>query len=233
MKTLKDHAINLSQIHELEGEEGQFEYLIDIGKREESFSDKDKNDDNKMSGCLAQVWIKRSLKDNKNYFEGDSDALIVKGLVKILARAFSGLSSQEIKEIRHDVVNELGLGPSLSARRQVGMMAMIDHIKIISKAKWLLLIILKKLFKTNSIYQLIVVFIVFGISGTLSVYVSEPILNLFDYKAHISNNFLQIVIRILIIFPIYQIILLAVGTAFGEFKYFWNFGKRFWQKFKK
>ena len=135
INTLKEHADSLSQIYDLEGEEGQFEYLIEVGKNGGSLSVEDKTEDNKMSGCLAQVWIKRSVVENKNYFEGDSDALIVKGLVKIITELFSGLSSKEIKEIRHDIVNDLGLGPSLSARRQVGMMAMIDHIKIISKAK--------------------------------------------------------------------------------------------------
>ena len=135
LSEIKYHAENLSQILEIEGEEGQFEYLIDYGKKTSCFKDTDKNDKNKMSGCLAQVWLKTHKKDNKNYFEGDSDALIVKGLVKIIAEAFSGLTTQEIKDVRHDIVNQLGLGPSLSARRQVGMMAMIDHIKIISKAK--------------------------------------------------------------------------------------------------
>ena len=135
LNEIKKHADNLSQIFEIEGEEGQFEYLIDYGKKSSCFSDEDKNENNKMSGCLAQVWLKSSKKDNKNYFEGDSDALIVKGLVKIIAEAFSGLSTDEIKNVRHDIVNQLGLEPSLSARRQVGMMAMIDHIKIISKAK--------------------------------------------------------------------------------------------------
>ena len=51
-----------------------------------------------MPGCLAKVWLKTYKKDNKNYFEGDSDALIVKGLVKIITEAFSGLSTEEIKE---------------------------------------------------------------------------------------------------------------------------------------
>ena len=88
-----------------------------------------------MSGCLAQVWIKYNKIENKNFFDGDSDALIVKGLVKIITEALSGLTNEEIKSLKHDIVNTLGLGPSLSARRQVGMMAMIDHIKIISGAK--------------------------------------------------------------------------------------------------
>ena len=72
---------------------------------------------------------------NKNYFDGDSDALIVKGLVKIITEALSGLTNDEIKNLRHNLVNDLGLGPSLSARRQVGMMAMVDHIKITTGVK--------------------------------------------------------------------------------------------------
>ena len=96
-----------------------------------------------------------------------------------------------------------------------------------------MLIFLHKIFKTNSLYQLIVVFLVFAISGSLSVYVSEPVLNYLNYKQHIPNKALQIVLRLLIIFPIYQIILLGIGTLFGEFKYFWDFEKRFWKKFKK
>ena len=132
---LTKHADNLKTILELEGEEGQFEYLIDIGKKKGSLEPQEKVDKNKMSGCLAQVWIKFDNKNGKNYFDGDSDALIVKGLVKIITEALSGLTNDEIKELKHDIVNKLGLGPSLSARRQVGMMSMVDHIKIITGAK--------------------------------------------------------------------------------------------------
>ena len=53
-----------------------------------------------MSGCLAQVWIKFNTKNGKNYFDGDSDALIVKGLVKIITEALSGLTNAEIKELK-------------------------------------------------------------------------------------------------------------------------------------
>ena len=96
-----------------------------------------------------------------------------------------------------------------------------------------MLIFLQKIFKTNSFYQLIIVFLVFAISGSLSVYVSEPVLNLLNYKEYVSNKIIQIFLRLLIIFPIYQIILLGVGAIFGEFQYFWDFEKRFWKRFKK
>ena len=95
-ETLTKHADNLKTILELEGEEGQFEYLIDIGKKKGSLEPQEKIEENKMSGCLAQVWIKFDTKNGKNYFDGDSDALIVKGLVKIITEALSGLTNDEI-----------------------------------------------------------------------------------------------------------------------------------------
>ena len=55
LKEIKYHADNLAQILEIEGEEGQFEYLIDYGKKGNSFLEIDRNENNKMSGCLAQV----------------------------------------------------------------------------------------------------------------------------------------------------------------------------------
>jgi cysteine desulfuration protein SufE len=135
LDTLKNHAENLNSLLELEGEEGQFEYLIEVGKKAPPLTEQDRVDKNKMSGCLAQVWIKQYKKGDRNYFLGDSDALIVKGLVIIISEALSGLTNDQIKELKHDMVDELGLGPSLSARRQVGMMAMVDHIKIITGVK--------------------------------------------------------------------------------------------------
>ena len=78
-----------------------------------------------------------------------------------------------------------------------------------------------------------IVFLVFSISGSLSVFISDPFLNLLKYEQYISNESIKIVIRILIIFPIYQFILIIIGSLFGEFNYFWNFQKRFIKKFKK
>jgi len=135
LDTLKNHAESLNSLLELEGEEGQFEYLIEVGKKAPPLREQDRVDKNKMSGCLAQVWIKYYKKGDRNYFLGDSDALIVKGLVIIISEALSGLTNDQIKELKHDMVDELGLGPSLSARRQVGMMAMVDHIKIVTGVK--------------------------------------------------------------------------------------------------
>ena len=82
---------------------------------------------------------------------------------------------------------------------------------------------LNKVFKTKSKYQLFIVFLVFGLSGSLSVLVSKPIIALLKIDQYINSYIVELILRILIIFPIYQIILLFVGTIFGQFNYFWKF----------
>ena len=83
----------------------------------------------------CQSLILQNKEDNRYYYSGDSNAAIVKGLVTIITEAMSGHTQKEIKEIKHQAVHSLGLGVSLTSRRQVGMMAMIDHIKKLSGAK--------------------------------------------------------------------------------------------------
>ena len=83
---------------------------------------------------------------------------------------------------------------------------------------------LKTLFKVSSTYQLVVVFIVFGITGSMSLVVSEYILNFFDL-----NNILLSVLFILIV---YQVLLIIIGSIFGEFRYFWEMEKKVISRFK-
>ena len=84
---------------------------------------------------------------------------------------------------------------------------------------------LKKRWGLKSNTQVLIIFIVFGITGSGSLYVSNPVM---DYLSISSDN---IILRIIIITIIYQFILLIVAFIFGQFKWFWNF---FYKKlFKK
>ncbi len=132
---LETFASNLRDIYEIEQEIGQYQYLIDVGNKSPSFSDEERNEKNKMFGCQAQVWIIMEYNNGVFYFKGDSDAAIVKGLVEIITKAMSGHNKEEIKNFKHNIVDQLVLGPGLTVRRQVGMMAMIDHIKKITGTK--------------------------------------------------------------------------------------------------
>ena len=115
-------------------EEDRFEYIIDIGKAEdeEPFPAEAMTDDHLMHGCMSKVWILHDVKDGRHYFRGQSDAIIVKGLVSMMTQSFSGLTAEELAELDLDHVRRLNLG-ALTMQRQVGMMAMLKHMQKLSR----------------------------------------------------------------------------------------------------
>ena len=94
---------------------------------------------------------------------------------------------------------------------------------------------LKKKWGIISNFQLVIIFIVFGITGTLSAKFAEPILNFIGineqfFKSIFLGEYIYWIMRILIIFPIYQILLLFFGALFFQFSFFWNFEKKILKK---
>ena len=87
------------------------------------------------------------------------------------------------------------------------------------------------LFKVKSLKQLVIVFLVFSITGSLSVVLGEPIINFF-FEDGFENNLYFWITRIIIIFPLYQILLIIIGTIFGEFRYFWRIEKKILMRLK-
>ena len=78
----------------------------------------------------------------------------------------------------------------------------------------------------KSNFQLIVILFVFSITGSLALWIAKPLLNFIGLKQEISSPWVFWPIRVLIIFPIYQILILVIGTLFGQFNFFWNFEKK-------
>ena len=89
---------------------------------------------------------------------------------------------------------------------------------------------LKNFFKAKSYLQLFIIFLVFAITGSLTLIVSDFIVLFFDIRKETFGNFFYYVFRIILIFPVYQFLLIVIGTIFGEFKYFWEFEKKFLRK---
>lgn len=83
---------------------------------------------------------------------------------------------------------------------------------------------LKNLFRVSSTYQLVVVFIVFGITGSLSLVISAYISDFFNLD--------NIILSIISVLVIYQVLLIIIGTLFGEFDYFWEMEKKIISRFK-
>ena len=87
-----------------------------------------------------------------------------------------------------------------------------------------------KYFNAKSLNHLILIFIIFGISGSLTLILSEPIINFIKMAEIVENPFFILLLRIFIIFPLYQLVLILIATLFGEFKYFIIFTKGTYKK---
>jgi cysteine desulfuration protein SufE len=119
----------------LNGWEGKYKRIIDLGKQLEALDDSLKSENLKVKGCQSQVWLHASLSDDKKVvFQADSDALIVKGLVSLLLQLYSNASADEILQTEPDFVARIGLDSHLSPSRTNGLLAMIKQIKYYAAA---------------------------------------------------------------------------------------------------
>ena len=114
--------------------EDKYKYIIELGKNCPSLNENEKNKDNKVDGCASQVWLitkKEKLNDKIILkFKGDSDALIVKGLVVILFSIFSEKSPDEIIKIdAFEKLRNLDLERNLTMQRSNGLSSMVKRIK--------------------------------------------------------------------------------------------------------
>ena len=89
---------------------------------------------------------------------------------------------------------------------------------------------LKERWEVQSNFQLFVIFIVFAITGSMSVKLGQPILDYFTITKENYGVFLYYLFRIVLIFPLYQVLLLFFGTVFFQFKFFWAFEKKMLRK---
>ena len=85
---------------------------------------------------------------------------------------------------------------------------------------------LKQRWNITSNWQLLIIFIVFAITGSTAAYISKPITNALGITKESMSLWLYWPVRLLLIFPLYQVLLVLIGTLFGQFKFFWEFEKK-------
>ncbi|NCT76865.1 MAG: SufE family protein [Chitinophagaceae bacterium] len=107
----------------------KYEYIIDLGKKLPPLAAVHKTDDNKVRGCQSTVWLAASYRDGQVYFEADSDAVIVKGLISMLIRVLSGRTPDEILEAPLDFIKEIGMTTHLAQTRSNGLLSMVKQMK--------------------------------------------------------------------------------------------------------
>lgn len=110
--------------------EDRYRLVIEEGKSMPALDDALKVPATKVDGCASQVWLHPRVEEGRFHFDGDSDAMIVRGLIALLHRLYDGLPLEEVRAV--DAKAELGrlaLHDHLSAQRSNGLRAMIDRIR--------------------------------------------------------------------------------------------------------
>ena len=135
-QAFQDIAENLSFLDDWED---RYRYLIELGQALPPMPDADKTADNKVKGCVSNVWLVSSVDGSTGQprmsFRGQSDAIITKGLVAVLIALYSGRPAAEIAE--DDAIawfKKLGLSEHLGMQRSNGLVAMVNRIRGEGKA---------------------------------------------------------------------------------------------------
>lgn len=112
----------------------RFQYVIDLGKSLPLIEEKYKTEDNIIKGCQSKVWLHAEENDGVIAFTADSDAIITKGIIAVLIRAFSNQKAKDILEADTSFIDEIGLKEHLSPTRANGLVSMIKQIKLYALA---------------------------------------------------------------------------------------------------
>ena len=112
----------------------RYEYIIDLGKSLPLIDEQYKTEDNIIKGCQSKVWVHGEQNGDKVVFTADSDAILTKGIIAILIRAFSNQKAADILNANTDFIDEIGLKEHLSPTRANGLVSMIKKIKMYALA---------------------------------------------------------------------------------------------------
>ena len=114
----------------LEDWEERYRHVIELGKAMPPLDDSFKVPALKVQGCASQVWLRPVIADGRFDFQGDSDAMIVRGLIAVLHALYAGLPLAEVAAVDAQAeLGRLGLNDHLSSQRSNGLRAMVQRIR--------------------------------------------------------------------------------------------------------
>lgn len=123
----------LSNFEVLEESDDRLEYLIELGRLAEPLPPEKKTEENRVRGCASNVWLETAVEGGSARsilsFRGDSDAIITRGIVALIAAIYSGRSPEEIDEVDAlQIFRDVGLAEHLTAQRSNGARSMVERI---------------------------------------------------------------------------------------------------------
>lgn len=112
----------------------RYQLLVDYAKELKPFDESERTQQNLIDGCQSQVWFTAKMQDGKIIYRGDSDALLVRGIVALLIHVLSGHTPKEIVDANLYFIDEIQLREHLSPTRNNGVAAMLKQMKLYALA---------------------------------------------------------------------------------------------------
>ena len=112
----------------------RYEYMIELGKSLPLIEDRYRTDDNLIKGCQSRVWVHAELDGDRLRFTADNDAIITKGIIAILIRAFDNQRPRDIIDADTSFIDKIGLKEHLSPTRANGLVSMVKQLKLYAVA---------------------------------------------------------------------------------------------------
>lgn len=134
IQQIQDEIVDEFSMFDDENWDERYQYLIDLGKSLPIIDERYKTDDNIIKGCQSRVWLHAEEENGVITFTADSDAILTKGLIAILIRAFSGQKASDVLSADTAFIDEIGLKEHLSPTRANGLVSMIKQIKMYALA---------------------------------------------------------------------------------------------------
>ncbi len=131
MATIKENQEKIvEEFEQFNDWEEKYTRIIKYGKELPPMPEGTKNEKNKIEGCQSQLWIHAEFKDGKVFFYADSDTVIVKGLIALLIKVYSGHTPKEILSTPPEFLSKIGIASHLSPSRRNGLSAMLKQIQL-------------------------------------------------------------------------------------------------------
>lgn len=108
----------------------RYALIIEMGNNLPKMAEEKKTEQNIIEGCQSRVWITAEMRDGKLHLEGESDAIIVRGIVSLLLKVLSDQKPEDILNNELYFIKEIGLSEHLSPTRSNGLVSMLRQIKL-------------------------------------------------------------------------------------------------------
>lgn len=119
----------VAEFQRIESWEERYKRIIDLARHLPDMPDALKTDEKKVRGCASTVWLHSERRDDRVDYLADSDAVLVRGLIAILLRVYSGEKAEDILKTPPTFIEQLGLNTNLSPNRANGLVSMVNQIK--------------------------------------------------------------------------------------------------------